>query len=186
MVHDVIKRVLDGEDFSTGGGAAGAITGAMAAGLVAMVSALSLAKNYGLDDSQYIEIKAEAAAISQKLVAGAQKDVDAFALIKKAYTLPKGTPEEIKKRDARIEKGYIEAAMVPRDNAWLCQRVLELSDRLAQKSNPSAVSDLEAAQALAAAAVQCCLYNIQINLRYIDDEDATRELADSINRLMCN
>jgi len=186
MVHDVIKKILDGGDFSTGGGAAGAITGAMAAALVAMVAALSLKKNYGLDDSQYIKIKADAAAISQKLVAGAQKDIDAFALIKKAYTLPKSTPEEIKKRDAQIDKGYFEAAMVPRDNARLCQQVLELSGRLAQKSNPSAVSDLEAAQTLAAAAVKCCIYNIRINLLCIYDEDVTRELEDFINRLTFN
>lgn len=186
MVHDVIKRLLDGGDFSTGGGAAGAITGGMAAALVAMVAALSLKKNYGLDDSQYSKIKSDAAAISKKLVTGAQKDVDAFALIKKAYTLPKNTPEEKKKRDAQIERGYIEAARVPRDNALLCQQVLELSRCLDKNSNPSAVSDLEAAQALAAAAVKCCIYNIQINLPCINDEDVTRELEDSINRLTFN
>lgn len=176
MENEAYKKVLDSEDFTTGGGSAAALAGAMAAALAAMVAKLSFKKDYGLSSGRYSEIAAEADNLKQELLMGAGEDVEAFALVKEAYALPKNSAEEKHQRTARIEKGFIAAARVPARNGERCQRVLELSTMLVGNSNPGAVSDLEVALDLAKAGLKGCVANIEINLSSIKDPRALEEL----------
>lgn len=183
MNNGIFGKLLDPEDFSTGGGSAGAIAGAISAALSAMVARLSLKKDYGLPESKINEIILEAEKLSKELLDGAIKDMEAFALVKEAYSLPKNTPAEKKKRSARIEKSFIAAAAIPHENAKLCKQALELSQLLTGKSNQSAGSDLEAAQILAKAALKCCLINIKINLTEIEDQEVVHNFEGEIINL---
>ncbi len=175
MENEAYKKVLDSEDFTTGGGSAAALAGAMAAALAAMVAKLSLKKDYGLPSGRYSEIAAEADNLRQELLMGAGEDVEAFALVKEAYALPKNSAAEKYERNARIEKGFIAAARVPARNGERCRRVFELSTMLVGNSNPGAVSDLEVALGLVKAGLKGCVANIEINLSSIKD---TRELKE--------
>jgi methenyltetrahydrofolate cyclohydrolase len=183
MNDGVFGKVLDSKDFSTGGGSAAAIAGAMSAALSAMVARLSLKKDYGLPESRNNEILLEAEKLTKELLDGAIKDMEAFALVKEAYSLPKNKPADKKKRSARIENGFKTAAMIPNENAKLCKRALELSNLLTGKSNPSAGSDLEAARILARAAIKCCLINIKTNLAEIKDQAVVHDLESQISDL---
>ncbi len=183
MNDEIFGKLLNSGDFSTGGGSAAAIAGAMSASLTAMVARLSLKKDYGLPESKTQEIILEAEKLTKELLAGATKDMEAFAQVKDAYSLPKKTPAEKKKRADDIETGFKTAASIPNENAKLCKRALELSNLLAGKSNRSAASDLEAAQILARAALKCCLINVKINLDSIKDREAVADFEDQISEL---
>jgi methenyltetrahydrofolate cyclohydrolase len=183
MTDGAFKKVLDAEDFSTGGGSAAALVGAMAAALAAMVARLSLKKDYGLQLSHYNEIILEAEELRDKLLAGAKRDLEAFALVKEAYALPKNRDDQIIVRAEMIENAFKKAAGIPAENALLCKKVLELSNLLKGKSNPAAGSDLEVAGDLAKTALKGCLENIKVNLPSLKDQKTIRHLENQISEL---
>ena len=72
-------RVLDPTDNVTGGGAASAVAGSMAAALVGMVARVSVGKkNMPEPDAFYQAIDAEAQALSLTLLEGSNADSAAF------------------------------------------------------------------------------------------------------------
>lgn len=176
MNNEAFMKVLDSEDFTTGGGSAAALSGAMAAALVAMVAKLSLKKEYGLPFEKQGRVAAEADGLRDALLKGAGEDIEAFALVKEAYGLPKNNSDQKAKRAEMIEKGFITAARVPAGNGEKCRRVLELAKMLDGKSNPAAASDLKVALDLAETGLKGCLANIIINLPSIKDPDIVQQL----------
>jgi methenyltetrahydrofolate cyclohydrolase len=178
--HKAFGKILDSHDFSTGGGSAAAIAGAMAAALVAMVVRLSLNKDYGLPPDEYTATISEAEELKEKLLGGAERDYAAFAYVKEAYALPKKTEEEKMNRAKMIEKAFIGAASVPAENASSCKRVYELTALLKEKSNPAAVSDLAVARDLSLAALKGCQENIRVNLPAIKDQVVIQQLQEQI------
>lgn len=167
----ILNQIIDSKDFTTGGGSASAMAGAMAAGLVAMVARLSINKAYGLSEDEYEEIIEEADTIAKELELGAKLDAEAYMLIKSAYMLPKDTENDKKRRSQAIEKAGIEAAKVPMENAIKCKKIYEFCIMLKEKSNPNAISDLMAAAGLSKAGIEGCVLNIEANLPLIKDEN---------------
>lgn len=167
----ILNQIIDSKDFTTGGGSASAMAGAMAAGLVVMVARLSVNKAYGLPNEKYEGIIEEADKIAEELVLGSKLDAEAYKLIKAAYILPKDTESDKKRRSQAIEKAGIEAATVPMKNAIKCKKIYEFCLILKGKSNPNAVSDLMTAEGLSKAGIEGCALNIEANLPLIKDED---------------
>lgn len=164
-------RVLDPEDNATGGGAASAVAGSMAAALVGMVARLSVGrKNMPEPDSYYADVDAEAQSLSQALLDGSNADSQAFDAVMAAYRLPKETDEEKQARSAAIQDAMAGATEIPLRNAENCARVLELAQALTGRSNANAASDLECAIFLARAGLQGALSNAAINIPSIKDE----------------
>lgn len=180
---EAFLRLLDPADNSTGGGAASAVAGAMAAALVAMVARLSIGKE-GLEaKSFYRELSAEAEALSGELLDGGREDSDAFVAVLSAYRLAKDTDEEKSARREAIQQAVLQAARVPLANMERCWRVLELAMQLQGRSNPNAASDLECALHLARAGLLGCADNVEINLPAIKDLQAAGELAERARSL---
>lgn len=176
-------RVLDPADTSTGGGSASAIAGGMAAALVALVARLSL-NNAGDEPNAYYEaIIEEGTVLSQALLAGAGEDASSFAAVMAAYRLPKATDDEQAARTAAIRAAMAHATRVPLRNAELCAGVLALAARLEGRSNPRALSDLQAAGHLARAGLLGCLANVALNLPGVKDEAAAIEIRARVARL---
>lgn len=180
---NILKQVLDSKDFTVGGGSAAALAGAMAAGLVGMVAQLSVKKDYGLSPERNNEIAEEADNLVKELLSGAVEDTQAFSMIKEAYSLPKSAPEEKAVRAAAVQQAAIAAATVPKDNAWRCRKVQELSLLLEGRSNPNASSDLGEAMYLAGAGIIGCVLNIEINLSLIKDENVKADFQEQANQL---
>lgn len=180
---DAFLKVLDAEDNSTGGGSASSVAGSMAAGLAGMVARLSIGKK-NLEPSGYYEIIAKKAdALSLELLAGSNKDSEAFAEVSKAYGLAKKTAEQKNYRNQAIETSMTFCAEVPLHNATLCLEVLELCMQLAKRYNTNASSDLECAQLLAKAGFQGCAANVRVNLPYLKDEALINDLKFQLEQL---
>lgn len=180
----VLEKILDSKDFTVGGGSASALAGAMASSLVAMVARLSLGKGYGLPDEHYLLVAEEAEKLSQSLLNGAAEDEEAYAEIKKAYCLPKETPDQQELRAQYIELALLEAARVPGENGLRCTRAAELAEALLNKSNPRASSDLEIGRLLAGVAVIGCALNVAANAASVKNSNQAQELQREADRLV--
>jgi len=175
---DAFLAVIDPDDDATGGGAACATAGAMAAGLVGMVARLSIGKEGLEDESFYRKIDEEARALAVALFDGARLDADAFGAVLGAFRLPKCTDEEKAARTQAIQRGMVGAARVPLENAERCVRVQALGRTLRGCSNENAASDLDCALELASASARGCLSNVAINLTSIKDDTIRSGFAD--------
>jgi methenyltetrahydrofolate cyclohydrolase len=169
-------QVLDPADTSTGGGTASAIAGAMAAALVTMVSRLSASPDAAESVAYYEDVAQAGNALAASLLEGAAEDTRAFASVRAAYRLPKGSEVEVAERQAAIQAGMINAARVPLRNAQRCGQVSALVARLEGRANPRVTSDLQCAAYLALAGLQGCLANVDINLPSIKDPVTAEEI----------
>ncbi|MFN8502262.1 cyclodeaminase/cyclohydrolase family protein [Kouleothrix sp.] len=153
-----------------GGGSVAALTGAQAAGLVAMVCNLTIGKKaYAAFEGEARELLAQAEARRAELAAFIQADTDAFDELMAAYKLPKASDDEIAARKAAIQAATMRATEVPLAMAAAARAVLPLCGPLAQHGSRTAVSDVGAAALAVRAAVPTALLNVEINLASIDD-----------------
>jgi formiminotetrahydrofolate cyclodeaminase len=176
QIEEIFGKVTDSGDATVGGGAASALAGAMAAGLVSMVSLLSRGKGLGLDDACYVGFSEELDAISREFRAGAYADEAAFLKIKAALALPKSTDEEKAARREALSSAAVAAADAPLENAARAARVLAIAESLGGKCNTSAASDMECGRMLARSALSGCLLNVEANLSMIKDPGAKNRL----------
>ncbi len=172
----ILDRIIDSRDRTVGGGSAGALAGAMAAGLAGLVARLSESGAFGLDSARCVAIAHQADGLAIELHRGAYADADAYRNVVQAYRLPHDDPASESSRDAAIQRAMVGAAMVPRDNARAAHRVWRLCAELEGASNPNASSDLAVGLLLAETAVIGCVANIEINLPLIADREMVEEL----------
>ena len=182
-LYRVLDKILDSRNTTVGGGAASAVAGAMAAGLVGMVARLSLGKDYGLPDERYLTLAEELDGLVRELTQGAQDDERAFLGIKDAFALPKGTEAEKAQRRAAVEAAAVGAATVPLQNGHRAARVLEICAELDGRSNPAAASDIAAGVMLARMAVTDCALNVDANLPLIKTPGTHQDLEDRARAL---
>ncbi|MBS6534687.1 cyclodeaminase/cyclohydrolase family protein [Peptoniphilus harei] len=180
---NILDLMLDENDFTVGGGCASALAGAMATGLIGMVANLSKGKDYGYEDEKYDEIIKELNEMKAKFLEGTVNDNKAYLLIVKAYKLPKSTDEEKAKRKEAIQNAGIEAANVPLSNALLNKRTYDIGRDLLEKSNPAAVTDLQAGIDLAKVGIDAGRANVLANIPLIKDEKVVEDLKKQIDSL---
>lgn len=157
-----------------GGGAAAALTGATAAALVEMVC------NVTLNDDDFAEVHAElrdrrdeVSALREDLTAMADDDAAAFEDVLAAYRRPGDDPE----RSRAIQEAMTHAAQVPLETAEACLQVIEHGAAAAELGNQNAVTDAAAAVLLGRAALETALYNVDINLTSLEDDDRVDALS---------
>jgi formiminotetrahydrofolate cyclodeaminase len=163
-----------------GGGAAAALAGALAAGLIAMVAGLTLGKRgYEGAEEEMKEALAEARALRDRLAGLIEADIAAFEEVMAAYRLPKGDPA----RPGALEAALKRACAVPLETAEQCLRALELSKLVIARGNKNAKSDARAAAALAAAGLEAALLNVEVNLQAMEDKEFARECRERAQEL---
>ena len=173
---EAFKRILDVSDNSTGGGTASCVAGAMAAGLIGMVARLSMDKADLMPTEHYEFIARRAERLSRELFDGGRIDSDAFDMVGSAFKMPKETTEQKQARSLAIQKAMLHCAAVPLVNARKCREVSNLADKLAEKYNLNAASDLQCAQYLIFAGLNGCAANVRINLPEIKDQTMVRKI----------
>lgn len=167
-----------------GGGAAAAYAGALAAGLVEMVSGLTLGKKkYAAVEAEMQAIRIQAAKLRAELSHGVDDDSAAFEAVLGAYKLPKETEPEQQARQAAVQVAMLTAAHVPLHAAANAVKVMELSEKCARDGNLNAISDAMTAAQLAHAAVISAGYNVRINLKSVDDRAAADRMLQELGTL---
>jgi methenyltetrahydrofolate cyclohydrolase len=164
--------LLAAREPAPGGGAAAALTGALAAGLVAMAARFSDARIHAAADiaRQADELRARVAAL-------ADRDAAAYRAVLDAYRLPK-EGDGAGRRD-RITAALHAAAEVPLEIAEIAAQVAALAAGLAAAGNPNLRGDTMAAAHLAAAAARsaAALVDINVSLGRLPGELSRRAAA---------
>lgn len=153
-----------------GGGSVSAMAGSLSAALVSMVANLTTDNN---DSGQNQDVDAalkRAADLMAVLEEAVDADTEAFNKVMDAYRLPKQTEEEKKKRSQAIQQALQGAALHPMKVARQCLDVLRLCSWAAAEGNPNALSDAGVAALLAQSGIRGALYNVEINLSSIKDQ----------------
>ena len=174
LVDMTVKDYLDllkSDAPAPGGGSVSALSAAQGVGLVAMVADLTIGRE---KYAEYEEVckaaKEEALKLYSELVAGIDKDTEAFNKVSAAYKLPKNTDEEKTARSAAIREANVGATEVPFETVKLCLAGLKVTETMVGKSNPNAASDLGVAALNLMAGIRGAWLNVKINLPGIKDE----------------
>jgi glutamate formiminotransferase/formiminotetrahydrofolate cyclodeaminase len=156
-----------------GGGSAAAASAAMAAGLVAMVASMSRGKKaYAQHEAQLSEAISRLSQLREELKASIDADAESYKSVMAAYKKSR----ESASADGLIEAALKQATSVPLSVAERAREVSRLAEGLHAITNPNMKSDLVTAEALAHAAIEGALANVEINIGSLKDPDFTAEV----------
>jgi glutamate formiminotransferase / formiminotetrahydrofolate cyclodeaminase len=149
-----------------GGGSAAAAGGAMAAGLATMVASMSRGKKaYLQHERELSEAIARLSQLREELKAAIDADAESYTAVMKAYKQAKDSASA----DGLVDTALKQATSVPLRVAEWAREVTGIVERLKPITNPKMKSDLTTATALARAAIQGALANVEINLESLKD-----------------
>jgi formiminotetrahydrofolate cyclodeaminase len=167
---------LAGPEPEPGGGSVAALVGALAAGLVTMVTSLTRGKEkFAAVEADMGEIEKAAETLRARLGEFVSLDAQAYRKVAVAMKMPRDTEEQKRERVVVLQAALKGAADVPLRIAEAAAAVARLTLPAAEKGNPHAVSDAGVAVVLAEAAAQAAALNVKINLAWIEDEAFNRE-----------
>jgi glutamate formiminotransferase/formiminotetrahydrofolate cyclodeaminase len=150
-----------------GGGSASAAAAAMAASLGTMVASMSRGKkNYLQYERDLSDAIASLENLREQLKSAIDADADAYNNVVAAYKKAKTSAES----DGAVTSALKRATGVPLLVAEQAREVAHLIEHLRPITNPKMASDLTVAFALARAAVEGALANVDINLESLDDQ----------------
>jgi glutamate formiminotransferase / formiminotetrahydrofolate cyclodeaminase len=163
-----------------GGGSAAAAAAAMAAGLAHMVAAMSRGKKAYLQyENELSSIIARLAQLREELKAAVDADAASYNSVMMAYK----SAREAADGEAIIDVALKEATRVPFGVAERAREVGRLAEKLGPLTNPNMKSDLTTAAALARAAVEGALANVEINLSSMKDQAFVLEMRAKVGAL---
>ena len=178
LLRLTVEELLDrfaSTDPTPGGGSAAALSGALGAGLVAMVCAMPKTRSGSDEERERLETALawarEAGTRLRRLV---DEDTDAYDSVMAAYRLPKASEEEKGRRRDAIKAAMLRATDVPLQTAEACLVALRAAEVAASCGNPGALSDARTGGALALAGLRGGVENVRINVKA--DEPDTAEL----------
>ncbi len=161
-----------------GGGSVSAYMGALAAGLLAMVSRITLGKKEVPAGSEKLaEIVKESEGLRQRLLRLVVEDTEAFDLVMKAFKVPK---DQIENRKRAIKEATVKASEIPLSTLDCSVRVLRLAPEVAEKGSANALSDVVTAVSAARAAAEGAASNVLINLAGLKDEDFVEKVSKQV------
>ncbi len=156
-----------------GGGSASAVAGAMAAALGHMVASMSRGKkNYLLYERELSEAVARLAQLREELKTAIEADAEYYKAVIQAYKAAKDS----KDGEAAVTLALKGATNVPLAVAEKSREVARILESLKLITNPKMASDLTVGAALAQAAVEGALANVEINLESLTDQQFIGEV----------
>lgn len=184
LTLDRFLEVLASDAPTPGGGAAGAISGAIGAALIAMVGRLTVGKP-GFEDvderMRALIERADAARLA--FLDLADRDAHAFDEVMAAFKMPKETDGDKAARSRAIQAGYEHAASVPLEIARAAVELMAVAEDATSSGNPQAASDGVSAAAHLHCAAICAIANVDINAASLKDEALRTVLLDEVAAL---
>jgi glutamate formiminotransferase/formiminotetrahydrofolate cyclodeaminase len=163
-----------------GGGSAAAASGAMAAGLASMVASMSRGKKaYLQHERELSEAIARLARLREELKIAIDADAESYNAVMKAYKQGK----ESANAQGAIDEALKQATSVPLRVAEQASEVAGIAARLKPITSPNMKSDLTTAVALAKAAMEGALANVEINLASLEDAAFAAEVRKKVSVL---
>jgi formiminotetrahydrofolate cyclodeaminase len=161
-----------------GGGSVAALSGAFGASLISMVCNLTIGKKKFRDvEDEFRKVLEEAAALKEEFLFLSREDVKAFNEVLAAFKMEGEEKEEMQ------QTAYQSAANVPLTTARKCLRLMELADLASEKGNPNTITDAGVGALMAHAGFKGAVYNVRINLKYIEDKDFTAAIEGELTVL---
>jgi methenyltetrahydrofolate cyclohydrolase len=166
-----------------GGGAAAAMTAAIAASLVEMVTNLTVGRAaYAEHEAHAARVRDRAGQLRREALALSGEDAEAFTALMAAYKLPRADDAQRARRAEMVQQATVRAAEVPLRIAAVAAEVAKLAAELPGRSNPNVLSDVAVAATTAAAALEAAAVNVEINLSGLRDEAVRAALAERLAR----
>jgi glutamate formiminotransferase/formiminotetrahydrofolate cyclodeaminase len=177
---ELFIELLAAPTATPGGGSASAAAGAMAAALAAMVASMSRGKKaYQQYEAQLSDAISKLSGLREDLKAAIDADAESYNAVMKAYKEAKTAANG----DALIEAALKGATRVPLSVAEKSGEVARLVESLRPITNPNMASDLTVAAALAKAAMEGAVANVEINLGSLKDAAFAKSVRDRLARL---
>lgn len=187
LVDMTIKSYLDilkSEAPAPGGGSVSALSAAQGAALTAMVCDLTIPKERYAEYKELCqEVKKEILSVYDKLVAGIDKDTNAYNQVSSAFKLPKESDEQKALRSKAIQEATVIATEVPYETMEFCIEGLKITSKIVGKSNPNAASDLGVAALNFLAGIKGAYLNVMINLPGIKSEEIKTKFGNAQNMI---
>ena len=162
-----------------GGGSAAAASAAMAAGLASMVAAISRGKKaYAQYERKLREAVSRLDQLREELKSAIDADADAFNAVMAAYKKAKESPDE-----KSISAALRQATNVPLGVAERAKEIADIVKTLQPITSPNMKSDLVSAKALAHAAIEGALANVEINLESLQDAEFAAQVGSKLASL---
>src|SRR5438105_7447875 len=156
-----------------GGGSAAAASGAMAAGLATMVASMSRGKKAcGQYERELSDAIGRLGQLREELKAAIDADAESFNCVMKANK----QAMESAGGDGIVDTALRQATSVPLGVAERAREVVQIAESLKPITNPNMKSDLTTSIALAQAAIQGALANVEVNLDSLKDENFAGEV----------
>ena len=171
-----------------GGGAAAAVTVAQGLALLSMVCNLTIGKKtFSAVEDQAKGILEQLSAMRSEALSEAEKDMNAFTVVMKAYQMPAETDEQKSSKKAALAKATRNAAEPPFRLMVLAAQALPLADQLEKIGNPNVLSDVLVGRHLLIAGYKSSKENVEVNLNNLSPEDSfVSEMKTKMNALIAS
>ncbi len=166
-----------------GGGSVAALMGALGVSLGGMVANLSAGKRGWDDKIEYFSDWAvKAQQLKDELLALVDEDTAAFNKVMDAFGLPKESAEEKSARSVAVEQATKYAAEIPLKVMEMASRSYELLSEMAEKGNPTSISDVGVGALATRACIGGAALNVRINLAGLKDEKFKSSLLKKVQQ----
>lgn len=185
MTVTAFNDVLASSAPAPGGGSASALMGALGTALIKMVAGLTAGKKkYAEHDALMHCIIDDAEEIRRRFIDVIDRDTDAFNAVSAVFSMPKDTDEQKAARKEAMQNALQGCTLTPFE--MMCSAVagISLADKMLDKFNQNAASDLGVAALALKAAVQGAWLNILINLGGIEDQEFVKQYRDRGNEIL--
>lgn len=177
--------VLSTKEPVPGGGGASALAAAVGMALGSMVANLTTGKKkYAQYQAEIDEILVKAEKLTKELLAGMDKDAEAFEPLSKAYGLKKDTEEEMKQREIIMEKALLDASLAPLSLMKKIVEAMQVVRRLADIGSKLAISDAGVAIQMMSAALNGASLNVFINTNLMKNKEKAAECNQEADELL--
>jgi formiminotetrahydrofolate cyclodeaminase len=168
-----------------GGGSVAALSGALGAALISMVSNLTVGKEkYASVQGEIKILLKQSESLRKKLTDLVEEDVAAYTTLSQTMKMPRDTEEQKSTRARAMDKALKGAIDVPMRVAEACVAVMDLCNPAAEKGNTNAVSDVGVGILMAEAGLRSAALNVLINLGWMKDTQYVSETRRKLDGLL--
>jgi formiminotetrahydrofolate cyclodeaminase len=167
-----------GDAPTPGGGSVAMVTASNGVGLVLMALRIT-ARRPDADAVALAPLIEAGDRRLQEFVEFADADIAVFQQFMAAMKLPRETEEDKAVRRRAIREATVAATEVPLNAAQSTLEALDLTRQAAAVAHPNILSDVAAGGALLYAALTAVLYNVDVNLKGLRDNDNASDYARS-------